>query len=154
MINHLLPQRIDNTYRGNKLALWIFALVVSVKIFQSLIVIFNGDFIARSADGFPLETFTPAAAQTVVALFTLGALSLLIIFLLCGLVLLRYRSVITFMFALLVLDYLARQLILHFVPIVRTGSPPGPVVNFVLFSLMVVGLVLSLWRQGKLETQD
>lgn len=154
MINHLFPPCIDNTYRGNKVALWIFALVVSVKIFQSLMVIFNGDFIARGADGIPLDMYTPAAAQTVVALFTLGALSLLIIFLLCGLVLLRYRSVITFMFALLVLDYLARQLILHYVPIVRTGSPPGVVVNFVLFSLMVVGLVLSLWRQGKLETQD
>jgi hypothetical protein len=58
------------------------------------------------------------------------------------------------MFAVLVLDYLARQLILHFVPIVRTGSPPGPVVNFVLFSLMIVGLALSLWRQGELEMQD
>jgi hypothetical protein len=86
MFNHLLPQRIDNTYRGYRLVLWIFALVLSVKIFQSLMVIFNGDFIARSADGSPFVTFTPAASQTVVALFTLGALSLLIIFLLCGLV--------------------------------------------------------------------
>ena len=154
MINQLLPQRIDNTYRGHKLALWVFALVVSVKIFQSLMLIFNGDSIARSADGFPLETFTPAAAQTVVALFSLAGISLLIISLLCGLVLVRYRSVVTFMFALLVLDYLARQLLVHFVPLVRTGTPPGPVVNFILFSLMIVGLALSLWSRGNLEPQD
>src|SRR5271157_5776109 len=102
MINKLLPQRIDNTYRGHKLALWLFALSVSVKIFQSLMVIFNGNSTAIYADGFPLITFPPAAAQTVIALFALSGLRLLIISLLCVLVLVRYRSMISFMFALLV----------------------------------------------------
>jgi len=32
MLNKFLPQRIDNAYSGHRLALWIFALVVSVKI--------------------------------------------------------------------------------------------------------------------------
>ena len=154
MVNQLLPQRIDNTYRGHKLALWLFALVVSVKILQSLMVIFNGYSIARSADGIPLETFTPAAAQAVVAVFALSGLSRLIISLLCVLVLVRYRSAITFMFALLVLDYLVRQLILHFVPLVSTGTPPGPVVNLIVFALMIVGLALSLWSQDNLQAQD
>ena len=154
MINHLLPQRIDNTYRGYKLALWLFALVVSVKLLQGIVVMFNGYSIAVSADGIPLDTYTPAAAQTVVALFVLVGLSRLIMSLLCVLALVRYRSAIPFMFALLGLDYLARQLTLHFVPIVRTGSPPGLVVNLILFSLSIVGLGLSLWSRGKLETQD
>jgi hypothetical protein len=39
MINQLLPQCIDNTYRGHKLALWLFALVVFVKALQSLLAI-------------------------------------------------------------------------------------------------------------------
>jgi hypothetical protein len=153
MIKKLLPQCIDNTYRGHKLALWLFALVVSVKILQSLLVIFNSYSVVKSADGIPLETYTPAGAQTVVAVFALSGLSRLIISLLCVLVLVRYRSVITFMFALLALDYLARELILHFIPLVRTGSPPGPLVNLILFSLTIVGLALSLWSQGNLEAQ-
>jgi hypothetical protein len=153
MINQLLPQRIDNTYRGHKLALWLFALVVSVKLLQGLTSIFNGYYVAVAADGIPLDTYSPAAAQTVVALFALLGLSRLIMSLLCVLALVRYRSAIPFMFALLMLDYLARQLILHFVPIVRTGTAPGLVVNLVLFSLMIVGLALSLWSRGNPETR-
>ena len=100
---------------------------------------------AKSADGIPVDTYAPAAAQTIVALFALGALYRLIISLLCVLVLVRYRSAIPFMFALLVLSYLASQLILQFIPIVRTGTPPGIVVNLIMFALMIVGLMLSLW---------
>ena len=154
MFNQLLPLRIDNTYRGHKLALWLFALVVAVRITQSLLVIFNGYSIAKGADGIPLDTFPPAAAQTVVSLFALSALNRLIISLLCVLVLVRYRSAIPFMFVVLMLSYLASQLILQFVPIVRTGTPKGSAVNLISFALMTVGLVLSLRRLGKLQAQE
>jgi len=66
----------------------------------------------------------------------------------------RYRAAIPLMFALLVLEFSGRQLILHFIPLVRTGTPPGPFVNIVLFFLTIVGLALSLWSQGNHETQD
>ena len=149
MFNKMLPHRIDNTYRGHKLALWLFALVVLVKTLQSLMVIFNGDSIVRSADGIPLDTYTPAGAQTVLAIWALLGLERLIIFLLCVLVLVRYRSAVSFMLALLALEYLARQLVLYFVPLVRTGTPVGPVVNLVLFCLTVVGFALSLWKKDR-----
>ena len=145
MFNQLLPQRIDNVYHGHNHALWLFALVVSVRIIQSVVIIFNGYSVAKSADGIPVDTYAPAAAQTIVALFALGALYRLIISLLCVLVLVRYRSAIPFMFALLMLSYLVSQLILQFIPIVRTGTPPGIVVNLIMFALMIVGLMLSLW---------
>jgi hypothetical protein len=154
MIKKLLPQRLDNAYRGYKLALWLFALVVSVMTFQGLGVIFNGYSIAVAADGIPLDTYAPAAAQTVVALFALLGLSRMIMTLLCVLALVRYRSAIPFMFALLVVEHLAKQLILHFVPIVRTGTVPGSIVNLILLALMIVGLALSLWRRGKPETHS
>lgn len=154
MLSQLLPQRIDNKYRGYKHALWLFGVVVSVRITQSLLVIFNGYSVARSADGVPLDTYTPAAAQTVVALFALGGLSRLIISLLCVLVLVRYRSAIPFMFALLVLNYLASQLILLFVPIVTTGTPPASIVNPILFALTIAGLALSLRSRDNLQVQE
>jgi hypothetical protein len=148
MFDKLLPQRIDNTYRGYKVALWLFGLIVAVRITQSLLVIFNGYSTAKNADGIPLDTYTPAAAQTVVAFFTQGALSRLIISLLCVLALVRYRSAIPFMFVLLLLNYLASKLILQFVPLVSTGTSPAGTVNMVMFALMIIGLVLSLWSRG------
>src|SRR2546425_4617721 len=150
MFSQFLPQRIDNTYRGHKLALWLFGLLLLMKIAMSLNSIFNGYSVASSADGIPLDTFTPVAARTVVSLFALLGLSNFVICLLCILVLARYRSMIPFMFALLLLEYMSRKLILQFLPIVRTGTPPGFYINLVLLALMIVGLALSLRSEGTL----
>jgi hypothetical protein len=144
MFDKLLPRPIDNTYRGYKVSLWLFGLVVGVRIAQSLAVIFNGYSTARDADGIPVDTYAPAAAQQMVALFAQGSLWRLTLGLLCVLVLARYRSAVPLMFALLLLNYLASQLIFQFIPLTRTGTPPGPYVNFGLFVLTIVGLVLSL----------
>ena len=154
MFDQLFPQRVDNTYRGYKLALWLFALVVLMKVAMSLNSIFNGYSVATSADGIPLDTFTSAGAQTVVSLFALLGNSWLMICLLCILVLARYRSMIPLMFALLLLEHLSRKLILQFLPMVRTGTPPGFYVNLVLLAVMIVGLALSLGSQDNLQAQD
>lgn len=148
MFNQVLPEQIDNAYRGHKLGVWLFALVVVVRIAQSLVVIFNGYSTAQSADGIPLDTYAPMAAQTVVALFALSGLYRLFIGLVCVLVLIRYRRAIPLMFALLLLNSLAAQLLLQVVPIVRVGNPPGPIVNLILSALMIVGLAVSLGRRG------
>jgi len=144
MFGRLFPQSVDNTYPGHKAALWLFGLVVAVRIIQSVNIIFNGYSVARNADGIPLDTFPPAAAQTVVALFALSALYRLILSLLCVLVLVRYRRAIPFMFAVLALNYLAAQLILRFLPLASTGTPPGPAVNLITLALVIAGLALSL----------
>jgi hypothetical protein len=146
MFDRLLPQRLDNAYRGRKLGLWLFGLVVFAKSAQSLSIIFAGNYTARGADGMPLDTFPRAIAQTVMAVFALQSLWRLTFCILCLVVLLRYRGAVPLMFALLVVNYLAGQAILHFIPLVRVGTPPGPIVNLTLFSLMIVGLVLSVWQ--------
>jgi hypothetical protein len=154
MSNRFLPQRIDNSYSGHRLALWLFGLVVTVKIVQVLLAIFDGPSVLVSADGIPLDTYTPAGAQTLVAVWALSGLYRLIIYLLCVLVLVRYRSAIPFMFAVLAVEFLAAQLILYFIPLVRIGTPAAPFVNRILFALMIVGLVLSSWNRGGRHTHE
>ena len=153
MIDQLLPERIDNTYRGHRIALWLFALLLFMKVAMSVNSIFNAYSVATSADGIPLDTYTPAAARTIVSLFALLGLSHLVICMLCILVLIRYRSVIPFMFSLLLLEHLSRRLILHFMPIIRTGTLPGFYVNLVLLAVMLAGLALSLRSRGNLSAQ-
>jgi hypothetical protein len=148
MLDDLLPRRLDNEYRGKTLALWLFGLVVAMKSAQSLAIILNGYPTARDADGIPLDSYAPAVAQTVVAVFAQGSLWRLFFCFLCALVLVRYRSAVPLMFALLALNYLAAQLVLTFVPLPRVGTPAGPLVNLLLFAVMLVGLALSLWRRG------
>ncbi len=153
MLNQILPRHVDNTYHGYKLALWLFALIVFMKVAMSLNSIFNGYFVASSADGIPLDTFTPAGAQAVVSLFAAWGLAQLIICLLCILALARYRALVPFMFALVLLEHLSRRLIFQVMPIVRTGTPPGFSVNLVLLALMVVGLALSLRSHDNLQAK-
>jgi hypothetical protein len=108
-------------------------------------IIVNGYSIASSADGIPVETYPPAAAQTILAISSLNRLFGALI---CVVVLVRYRSAIPAMFLLLALTYLAGEIILRFIPIVRVGTPPGPIVNLMMFALMIVGVMLSMWRSG------
>ena len=154
MFERLLPRHIDNTYHGRKAALWLFALLVLMKSAISLNSIFNGHSVATSADGIPLDTFTPAGAQAVVSAFAAWGLAQLVICLLCLLALARYRAMIPFMFALLLLEHLSRRLLFWLMPIVRTGTPPGFYVNLMLLALMVAGLALSLRSRASLQTEE
>ena len=142
MFERLLPKCLDNEYRGRALALWLFGLVVLMKSIQSLSIILAGNRTAMGADGIPLDTFPPTAAQAVLAVFAQHSLWRLSYCLLCLLALFRYRSAVPLMFALLVANYIGGQIIFHFVQLPRVGTPPGPAINLVLFCLMIVGLVL------------
>jgi hypothetical protein len=148
MFHKLFPQPIDNRYSGSKIALWLLGLIVFVHILQSVLVLVNGQWIAQSADGIPLETYPAAAAQTILAIFTVSAFRRLIISLICAVVLFRYRSAVPVMFVVLGLSYLGGQVIFQFIPIVRVGTPPGVVMNLIMFGLTIVGLALSLWTRG------
>lgn len=147
MIDQILPSSIDNTYRGHKLAFLPFGLLVLLKLTVGLNSIFRGYLVMTTADGIPLDTFPAAATQSLISLWALLGLSHVVMALLCLLVAIRYRSMIPFMFALLLVQQLAGRLIAHYLPLVTTGKPPGFIVNLTLLGLMVVGLGLSLWKR-------
>ena len=151
MLQRLLPQRIDNTFRGHRLALWLFGVLVLMKGGIGLGTIFNGRSAATSADGIPLDTFSPAGEQAFVSLFAAWGLSQLMLNLIGLLVLVRYRAMVPFMFALLLLEHLSRRLIFVVLPIASTGTSPGFFVNLVFVAVMIVGLALSLRNQGDLQ---
>ena len=144
MFERVLPRSIDNTFTGHKPVLWLLALILFVKIAQSIAIIFGGASVVSGADGIPLDTYTPPAAQTIVSVWTFLGFNRLLIYLLGVLVLFRYQSLVPFIFGLLLVQDAGRYLVLHFLPIVRVGSPAGPTVNAVLTALTIVGLVLSL----------
>lgn len=146
MLTTFLPRQIDNTYRGHKLALWIFGFIVLIKTVMSVNSIIMGHNVASSADGVPLDTFSPAGAQAVVALFGAWGVGHLTLCFLSVLVLVRYRAFIPFMFAVLLGEQLLRKVVGYFLPIVHASSP-GSIVNTVLLTLLLIGLGLSLWDQ-------
>jgi len=147
MFELLLPQSFDNNYRGQKLALWLFGLFALLKSVIGVNSIINGRVVMTGADGIPLDTYPAAAAQSFVALWALLGLAHIIIGLLCVFALIRYRSMVPFLFTLLVLQHLGGRVILEYIPLVRVGAPPAFAVNLIQLSLLILGLALSLWRR-------
>lgn len=144
MLERIFPKSLDNDYRGCRVGLWVLGLVVAMKSLQSLMIIFNGWTTARDADGMPLETYPPEAAQNIVAIFGVSSLWRLTVCLIGVIVLIRYRSAVALMFLVFILNYLAAQLLNVYIPLIKSGAPPGPWVNLGVFGLMTVGFVLSL----------
>jgi len=153
MLNQFLPKHVDNTYRGHRLGLWLFALLVLMKGGIAVGTIFNGRNAAISADGIPLDAFTPAGEQAFVSLFAAWGLAQLMLNLMGLLVLIRYRALLPFMFALLLLEHLSRKLIFLVMPIPTIGTPPGLFINLVIVAVMIVGLILSLRNQAGPQPQ-
>jgi hypothetical protein len=147
MLDNLLPRTIDNTYRGQKLAYVPFVLLVLLKLVIGTNSIIHGYDVMTKADGLPLATFPPAAVQCLVSLWALLGLAHIVIGLLCVVVLIRYRSMIPLMFALLLVQNLGAQLISHYLPLARIGAPPAYIVNITFLTAMVVGLGLALWKR-------
>ena len=146
MFEGLLPRSLDNGYRGDKLGLWLFGLLVPDEdrhrreLHRQRC---RRDVHRRRNRA---QHVPAAAAQNLVALWALIGLAHVVISLLCVLVLARYRSMVPLMFVLLLLQHLGGRLILQFHPLVRTGAPPASAVNLVFLAVMIVGLGLSLWR--------
>jgi hypothetical protein len=149
MLSQLLPQRIDNSWRGHTLALWLFAAAVFMKTSIGLGTIFNGRAAAISADAIPLDAFSPAGAQAFLSVFAIWGFAQVMIGALCILALVRYRAMVPLLFTLLLLEHLGRKLILFLMPIAKTGTAPGLFINLALVALMIVGLLLSLRTKDK-----
>jgi hypothetical protein len=149
--SRILPAHFDHTYRGHKLGLLLFGLYLFVRLAMSINSIVNGRMIATSADGIPLDTFPAAAADAIVTLFALLGLCRLMGGLLGVVVLLRYRSMISLMFALFLVEHLARYLVLRVYPITRAATPVAFGINSALLVILVLGLSLSLLHGARTQ---
>ena len=141
----IFPQQFDNRYRGHRLALWLFYPILFLNVAISLAAIFKTDGAAQSADGIPLDTFSHAAAAAVIGVVAYLGLSNLLLGFVSILALIRYRSMIPFLYLLLIVQYLGHKGINWIKPIARAGGGSGTVVSISLFALTVFGFLLSLW---------
>lgn len=148
MLNRIFPERIDNHYRGHRLAIWLLYPITLLSLGIALSAIFSSDGGIQDADGVPLDSFASGGAQVVLATVALLGLSKLLLSSLHVLALFRYRAMIPLVYVLLVADYVGHKGIELMKPIDRVGTPYGVVVTAVLFALSILGLVLSLRGEG------
>jgi hypothetical protein len=138
----LLPATADNAIRGARLPVHVFALIACISTGRSCIHLLAPDGGAGSIAGMDLSV---AGAGGIVFAFALWGSAQLIYALVQLAVAFRYRSLVPFMYLLLILETLLRLLVGHMKPVVFRHTPPGAIGNYVVLPLAVLMLVWSIW---------
>jgi hypothetical protein len=148
VLNRILPECIDNRYRGHPVALWLFVVITLQKLGVSLTHLFKADGGAQSISTIPLDTYPSPAAQTIVGLFARMGLEQLVLASLFALALLRYRAMIPLMYVLIVAHYVASKGVAQMKPLVVTGTSGASTPMLVIAILSVIGLAMSVTGRG------
>jgi len=138
----LLPTIADNVIRGAKTPVYLFMLISIVSTARSLIHLLAPDGGAGSIAGMDLSV---AGAGGIIFAFALWGSSQLIYAVVQVVVAFRYRSLVPFMYVLLMLETLLRMLVGRMKPVMFQHTPPGAIGNYVILPVAGAMLVWSLW---------
>lgn len=151
-LNNLFPRHITNEFPGSKIALWGFYLFTIMTLWRSQHHLFSPDGGAQSIATIPLETYSDAAASTIIGIFAFWGLSQLIIGLIYLIASLRYRSMIPLLYLLSLFEYLMRATYIPAYKSIETaGTAPGAVGNLPLIIFSLTMLILSVWSHKKMK---
>ena len=142
--SQILPDVIDNHYRGLKISQYAFFVIMAVTLVRSLIHVFAPDGGAQSIATIPLDTYTAEAASAVILMFSLWGLSQLLMGIVYLVVSLKYRSLIPAMYVLVIFEYAMRIVIGQMKPIITAGTAPGSIGSWIMVPVCIVLLALSL----------
>jgi hypothetical protein len=140
----LLPAQADNTIRGMRLPVYVFTLIAIVSLVRSCIHLLAPDGGAGSIAGMNLAV---DGAGGIIFAFALWGSAQLMYAVIQLVVAFRYRSLVPFMYVLLMVETLLRQLVGHMKPVTFAHTPPGAIGNYVILPLAGLMLGLSLWRR-------
>jgi hypothetical protein len=138
----VLPAKADNTIRGMKLPVYVFALIAIISTVRSLIHLLAPDGGAGSIAGMDLSV---AGANGIIFAFALWGSAQLIYALIQLIVVFRYRSLVPLMYVLLILEILLREFVGHTKPVTFAHTPPDAIGDYISLPLAVFMLALSLW---------
>jgi hypothetical protein len=140
----LLPARADNSIRGMKLPVYVFTLIAVVSTIRSCIHVLAPDGGAGSIAGMDLSAGGPG----IIFAFGLWGSAQLIYAVIQLAVAFRYRALVPFMYVLLIIETLLRELVGRIKPVTFAHRPPGAIGDYVVIPLAAVMLVLSLWKSA------
>src|SRR5262245_4215616 len=147
MLKRIFPRQIDNTYRGYRVALWLFVPIVFVKMVMGANTMINTRDVIQGADAIPLDSYGATAARIIIQCFKSWGLCLLLMASLGLLALIRYRAMVPLIYLLLMLENGGRKALQLANPLHAgaTGKPSiGAWINLGLLTALMVGFLLSL----------
>ena len=145
MISRVFPKQFDNVFMGRKFSLWIFYALTALTLWRSQHHLFAPDGGAESIASIPLSTYSAAASDTIIGVFSLWGLSQLIIGLIYLVASIRYRSMIPLLYLLAAFEYLVRFAYVGvFKSIETAGAAPGSFINLPFTIALIILFFLSI----------
>ncbi len=139
----VFPKQLDNSFRGNRIAVIVFALITVFTLARSCIHIFAPDGGASSIAGINTSV---EGGSNVISMFAFWGLAQLLMGLVYLAVFFRYKSLIPFMYMLIIIEYSGRVLIGMVKPLIVSHTPPGAIGDYILIPLAIMMLILCFKR--------
>jgi len=156
MLNRIFPKAFDNAYRGHWLGLVLFIAVIFVKAMQGVNSMILTHRTMTTADGIPVDTFSPVAASAATDMFALLGMYLLVVPLVGAVAAIRYRAMIPFLFLMLIAMQLGARTILFAHSMTRpddaSGHAIGFYINLGILAVTVIGFGFSLAGKSRSRT--
>lgn len=151
IVNKIFPRNVNNEFTGNNIALYAFYVLTVITLWRSQHHIFAYDGGAQSIATVPLSSFSEPASESIVALFALWGLSQLIVGLVYLVIAVRYRSLIPFMYLLMIIEYSVRATYIEsYKNLAMDGVAPGALGNIPIMILsMTMFLLCFIERERK-----
>lgn len=153
MLGRLFPKKIDNDYRGARLAIWLLAPIVLLKLTIGFNIAGFNPFVSTEqvligADGIPLDSFGAEAAKNVVFMARSWGLVMVIFCFVAVLALIRYRAMIPLVYLMFAAEQIGRKAIsaTQFAADADAagGLSIGAMINWGFTAALVLGFILSL----------
>lgn len=142
----IFPKNANNDYKGNKLAAYVFLLLAVIGTVRSCIHFLAHDGGAGTIAGMDLSV---AGADGIIFAFSLWGSSQLLYAIIQLVVFFRYRTLIPFMYILMLCETAMRMFIGHIKPVHFAHTPPGEILNHIMIPLTIIMFLLSLWYREK-----
>ena len=139
----VFPKQLDNSFRGNRIAVIVFALITVFTLARSCIHIFAPDGGASTIAGINTSV---EGGSNVISMFAFWGLAQLLMGLVYLAVFFRYKSLIPFMYMLIIIEYSGRVLIGMVKPLIVSHTPPGAIGDYILIPLAIMMLILCFKR--------
>lgn len=144
LFEKIFPKNANNDYKGHKLAAYVFLLLAAIGTVRSCIHFLAPDGGAGTIAGMDLSV---AGAAGIIFGFSLWGSSQLLYAIIQLVVFFRYRTLIPFMYILMLCETAMRMFIGHIKPVHFAHTPPGEILNHVMIPLTIIMLTLSLWHK-------
>ena len=147
VVDKILPRQASNDYRGSPIALYVFVLLSLVMAGRSLIHFLKDDSGVNSIATIHMFPGDPDPNTVIYMFSALWGSQQVIMVLLYGVVLFRYRNLIPLMYVVFLVETAFRAIVATLHPLTAEHylrTPPGAYANLPMLVISVAMLVLAL----------